>query len=169
MTLSMYQASVPVFLHSLNALTALLEKTEAHIEARKLDPAAFLQARLFPDMFPFMRQVQLTADFAKNTTSRLAGQEPPAFADEETSFPQLRERIARTIEHINAFRPEQIDGSEDREITLNMRGNVVTFRGQPYLLHFALPNFFFHVATAYDLLRHTGVEIGKRDFIGQLR
>jgi len=166
MTLSMYQASVPLFTRMLTNLAAILTKAETHAAAREIDPAVFLGSRLFPDMLPLTRQVQLAADFAKNTTARLAGVEIVKFADEETSLPELQQRIAKTLDHVKGFKPAQIDGSEDREITLPIGGDSWTFKGQDFLLHFGLPNFYFHVTTAYDILRHLGVEVGKRDFLG---
>ena len=166
MTLSMYQASVPLFTRMLTNLAAILTKAETHAAARKIDPAVFLGSRLFPDMLPLTRQVQLAADFAKNTTARLAGVEILKFTDEETSLPELQQRIAKTLDHVKGFKPAQIDGSEDREITLPIGGDSWTFKGQDFLLHFGLPNFYFHVTTAYDILRHLGVEVGKRDFLG---
>ena len=166
MTLSMYQASVPVFLRTLAALSAVLDKAAAHAAQRKIDPSVLLNTRLFPDMFPLVRQVQLTADFAKGASARLAGVEVPKFADSEATFDDLKARIAKTIDFVKTLKPAEIDGSEARDITIPVGGQPRTFKGQPYLLHFALPNFFFHAATAYDILRPCGVEIGKRDFIG---
>jgi hypothetical protein len=166
MTLSMYQASVPLFTRMLTNLAAILTKAEAHAAARKIEPAILLGSRLFPDMLPLTRQVQLAADFAKNTTARLAGVEILKFTDEETSLPELQQRIAKTLDHVKGFKASQIDGSEAREITLPIGGDTWTFKGQDFLLHFGLPNFYFHVTTAYDILRHSGVEIGKRDFLG---
>jgi len=166
MTMSMYQASVPVFMQMLGALSAVLDKASAHTAARKIDPAALLQARLYPDMFPFTRQVQLACDFAKNATARLAGVEAPKMPDDEKSFDELKARVAKTLDYLKTFKPEQIDGSEERDVTVPIAGQPTTFKGQRYLLGSALPNFFFHVTTAYDLLRHNGVEVGKRDFIG---
>ncbi len=166
MSLSMYQASVPVFRHQLVALSAILTKAEEHVAARKLDPNALLQCRLFPDMFPLSRQVQIAADAAKGAVARLAGADTPVYEDNETSFAQLKERCSRTEKFIAGFSAEQVDGSEDREIVLAMRSNTVTFKGQQYLLGFALPNFYFHMTTAYAILRHCGVELGKRDFLG---
>jgi hypothetical protein len=167
MPLSMYQASVPVFVQMLDSLAAVLAKAEAHATAKKVDPAALLGARLFPDMFPLTRQVQLTCDFAKNTTARLAGQEPPKWEDKESSFAELQARIARTVEFVKGFKAAQIDGSEERDVTIPMRDGPTTFKGQRYLLNFALPNFYFHATTTYDLLRHGGVELGKRDYMGK--
>ena len=166
MTMSMYQASVPIFLQSLNALSHILDKASAQAVARKFDPSAILNARLFPDMFPFVKQVQIAADFAKNTPARLAGAEIPRFEDNETSFEHLMARIARTLDYVKTFKPAQIDSSEDREISLSVGGQPRSFKGQAFLQHFALPNFFFHYSTAYAILRHNGIELGKRDFIG---
>jgi hypothetical protein len=167
MTLSMSGASVPAFVQGLTSLSAVLDKAAAHAEARRIDPAALLQARLFPDMFPLTRQVQIAADFAKGAVARLAGEDPPKWDDTETGFEDLKGRIARTLDFVRGVDPTRIDGSEEREITLNIAGNAMTFRGQPYLVHFALPNFWFHVTAAYSILRHNGVELGKRDFIGR--
>lgn len=166
MTISMYQASVPAFIKTLENLSAILDKTVAHAEAKKIDPNALLGARLFPDMFPLVRQVQLSSDFAKNGAARLAAIDPPKFTDNEASFEELKERIKKTVEFLKGLKPAQIDGSEAREISFPIGGKPRTFQGQAYLLHWALPNFFFHVTTAYALLRHNGVEVGKRDYLG---
>ncbi|MDB5395460.1 MAG: hypothetical protein JWM91_2966 [Rhodospirillales bacterium] len=166
MSLSMYQVSVPVFRNQLNALCSVLAKAEEHAEARKLDPLALTQCRLYPDMFTLARQVQIASDSAKGAVARLAGVEVPVYPDVETTLEQLKERCARTEKYIAGFTAEQIDGSEEREIDLPMRAGSMTFKGQQYLLGFALPNFYFHVTTAYAILRHCGVEIGKRDFLG---
>ncbi|MEW9897548.1 DUF1993 domain-containing protein [Chitinivorax sp. PXF-14] len=166
MTLSMYQASVPVFARMMNNLAAILEKAAAHAEARKIDPAVLLNSRLFPDMFALSRQVQVVSDTAKGCVARLAGLEPPKFEDNEASFPELIARLKKTIDFINSVSAEQIDGSEDKTITVPMRSGPLTFVGMPYLLGFALPNFYFHLTTAYDILRHNGVEIGKMDYLG---
>jgi uncharacterized protein len=166
MTLSMYQASVPVFTRMLTNLAGILTKAEAHAAARKIEPAVLLNTRLFPDMFALTRQVQLSCDFAKNTTARLAGVEIPKFPDEETSFAELQARIAKTLDYVKGFQASQIDGSEAREITLPIGGKPTIFAGQAFLLNFALPNFYFHITTTYDILRHCGVELGKWDFLG---
>jgi hypothetical protein len=166
MTISLYQVSVPVFLQGLRGLSGVLEKAAAHVEAKSLDPAALLQARLYPDMFPLIRQVQLASDFAKGPVARLAGVEPPAWADTETSFAELKDRVDNSIAYIKDFTADQIDGQEDREVSLVRRGETHVFKAQAYLLGQALPNFFFHATTAYDILRHNGVEIGKKDFLG---
>ena len=166
MSLSMYQASVPVFSHGLKALSNILAKAEDHAAARKLDEAALLQCRLYPDMFPMVRQVQIAADAAKGAVPRLAGADVPVHEDNETSFAQLKDRCARVEKFVSGFKAEQIDGSEEREIVLAMRNGSMTFKGQEYLLGFALPNFYFHMTAAYAILRHCGVELGKRDFLG---
>ncbi len=166
MTISMYDASVPVFRQMLNSLTAILDKAEAHAAARKIDPAALLQARLYPDMFPLTRQVQIAADFAKGACARLAGVEVPRYEDTEQSFAELRQRIAKTLAFIEDLPRDAIANSEERDITLTVAGNPMEFNGQAYLLHWGLSNFYFHATTAYAILRHNGIELGKRDFIG---
>ena len=167
MTISMYQASVPTFIRMLNNLTAILEKGAAHAETKKIDPAVLVNSRLYPDMLPLMQQIQIASDHAKGSAARLAGLESPKFEDNEKTFPELIARINKTISYLNTLKPEQIDGSEERTITLAMRTRTLSFQGMQYLLNFALPNFYFHVTTAYDILRHCGVELGKRDFLGK--
>lgn len=167
MTLSMYQASVPVFVRGLENLAAILAKGADHAEARKIDPAVFVNARLAPDMLHFARQVQIASDAAKGCVARLAGVEVPSFPDTETTFPELQARIAKTIDFVKVFTAAQIDGSEERTCTLKTRNGEITHRGQDYLLKLSLPNFFFHVTTAYDILRHNGVELGKLDYLGR--
>jgi hypothetical protein len=167
MTLSMYQASVPVFLRMLDSLAAILEKAAAHADARKIDPAVLLNTRLYPDMFPLVRQVQIATDTAKGCASRLAGREPPRYDDTEASIPELLARIRKTRAHLEAADAAEIDGSEERVVNLKLRDRTLTYTGLAYLLHFALPNFYFHVATAYGILRHCGVELGKVDFLGR--
>jgi len=166
MTLSMFEASAPRFAHMLGNLDAILAKAEAYAAAKKIDPAVLLSARLFPDMFPFVKQVQIATDHAKGAVARLAGVEVPRFDDAEHSFEELRARVAKTIAFVESFSPGQIDGSEERQIALKVGGQDMTFKGMPYLLGFAIPNFHFHLVTAYNILRHNGLEIGKRDFIG---
>ena len=166
MSLSMYQASVPVFLRQLTNLKAVLEKGAADAEARKIDPSVFINARLAPDMHALPRQVQIMTDTAKGAGARLAGVDVPSYEDTETSFPELQARLDKTIDFLKSLKPEQIDGSEERSITLKMRSGDITFTGQSYLLHFALPNFFFHYTTAYAILRHNGVAVGKMDYLG---
>lgn len=167
MSLSMYTASVPVFKQMLNSLDGLLATASAHVAERKIDADALLQARLFPDMFPLLRQVQVACDFAKSVPARLAGADVPAYEDTERSFDELRARIARTLAFVDGLDAAAFEGSEQREIVL--RPGTPKERkldGQGYLLHYGLPQFFFHVTTAYDLLRHNGVEIGKRAYMG---
>jgi len=167
MPISMYQASVPAFLQMLNSLSAILEKAEAHAVSRKIEPSVLLNTRLTPDMFPLVRQVQLVTDFAKGAAGRLAGVELPKYDDTETSFAELKARIAKTVDFLHSLKPVQIDGSEGREITIPIGGQPHKFTGQNYLIKFALPNFYFHHTTAYAILRQCGVEIGKRDYLGQ--
>ncbi len=167
MKISMYQASVPTFTLMLNNLSAILEKAAAHAEAKKIDPAVLLNARLYPDMFPLSRQVQIATDNAKGCAARLAGAEPPKYEDNETTFSELIARIRKTAEYLATFKPEQIDGSEDRAITLKFRDTTRKFVGMPYLLNYVLPTIYFHITTAYGILRHNGVEIGKQDFLGK--
>ena len=166
MPLSMYQVSIPVYTRALGILSTLLDKAAAHAEARKIDPAVFINARLAPDMYPLSRQVQAASDAAKSGAARLAGIDVPSFPDTETTFPELKARIAKTVDFVQSVRPAQIDGSEERVVTLKLRGGEVSFPGQRFLLAFSLPNFFFHVTTAYDILRHDGVELGKLDYLG---
>lgn len=166
MSISMYAASSPRFVAQLQALDAILSKAEAHVDAKKLDPAVLLNARLFPDMFAFTRQVQIACDFAKGAAARLAGMEVPGYEDSEQSFVELHARIAKTIAFIESVPAAAIDGSEARAITVKAGPRELQFKGQDYLISFALPNFYFHLTTAYNILRHNGVEIGKRDFLG---
>lgn len=166
MTISMYNASVPVFKQLLSALADILTKAEEQV-INKMEPEKLLHASLFPDMFDFTRQVQIATDFAKGVTARLAGQEVPAFADTETTFAELQARIARTLQFISTFTQDQINGSEEREIvTRPGTAKEKKFNGETYLLHYGLPQFFFHVTTAYAILRNNGIEIGKRDYMG---
>lgn len=169
MPLSMYQASVPVFLQGLAALAGILDKAAAHAAARGIDPGILLQARLAPDMFPFVRQVQVAADAAKGAAARLAGVAVPTMPDTEASFGELKARLEKTTAFVRTCDASRIDGSEDRDVTVPGRGGDLTFKSQAYLLHFALPNFFFHLTTAYAILRHNGIEVGKRDFLGPLQ
>ena len=166
MPISMYQASAPRFANTLNNLSAILDKTQAHVEAKKIDPAVLLASRLYPDMFPLVRQIQIASDNAKGPVARLAGVEVPKYEDTEETIADLKARIARTVDFVSSFKPAQIDGSEDKDIHLKLGPREVDWKGMQYLLGFALPNFYFHVVTAYDILRHNGVEIGKRDYIG---
>ena len=167
MTISMYKASAPIFVQFLTSLSAVLDKAAAHAEAKKIDPAVLLNARLYPDMFPLVRQVREATSHAANACARLAGAELLTFTDTEASIPDLKERLAKTIDFIKGLKQTQIDGTEDNEITIKFpSGNERKFTGQVYLLNFSLPNFYFHYTTAYDILRHCGVELAKRDFIG---
>ena len=166
MTFSMYAASVPVFKQILSSLSAIIDKAEAHATEKKIEPAALLQARLYPDMFPFARQVQVAADFAKGCSARLAGVDVPRYEDTEQTFAELKERIAKTLAFIDGLPQDGIEASAQRDITTSSGANAKQFKGQVYLVHYALPHFYFHVSTAYAILRHNGVEVGKKDFIG---
>jgi hypothetical protein len=166
MSISMYLASVPPIIRSLTNLRAILGKAAAHAEAKKIDPAVLVNARLYPDMYPLSRQVQIATDMAKGGASRLAGRDIPKYEDKETTFPELVARLDKTIALLESFKPEEIDGSEDKTITLTLHERTLTFKGLPYLIDYVLPNVYFHVTTAYAILRHNGVEIGKRDFLG---
>ncbi len=168
MSLSMYQASVPVIVRYLGILSVLLTKGEAHAVAKKIDPSVFINARLAPDMFPLSRQVQIAADISKYGAGRLAGVEIPSFEDKETTFAELQERINKTLAFVQDIKAGQIDGSEEKSITLKAGGRDLTLAGQAYLLNFVLPNLFFHVTTTYDILRHNGVELGKADYLGSV-
>lgn len=166
MTISMYQASVPVFIRMLGNLNAIVAKAAAHAQEKKIDETAFLAARLFPDMLAFTRQVQIATDFARGTAARLAGGEPPSYEDKEQTFADLTARIDRTVAYLKTITPAQVDGSEGREIVRPIRGEPKKFTGIDYLLQYALPNFYFHTTTAYGILRHNGIALGKGDFIG---
>lgn len=167
MSLSMYSASVPVFENMLRALAGVLEKAEAHAQQHKIEPAALLQARLFPDMFPLVGQVLIATDFAKGASARLAGQDVPRYEDKEQSFAELQQRITKTLGYIASLPREAIDAAGERAITHGTGERARHFeRGDDYLTGFVLPNFFFHVTTAYAILRHNGVPIGKRDYLG---
>jgi uncharacterized protein len=168
MLLSMYQASVPAFVQMLSNLSAILDKAEAHAGNRKIDEEVLLNYRLAPDMLPFVRQIQIAADLAKGAAARLAGVEVPRHDDTEKTFADLKARLAKTVAFVQSFNPSDIDGSEDRDISLTLGEHTMSFKGQPYLVHFVMPNFYFHCTTAYDILRHCGVELGKRDFIGTI-
>lgn len=167
MQISMYEASVPVAIRVLENLAAILRKGAAHAGAKGFDPDVLYRARLAPDMFPLSRQVQIATDIVKGCAARLAGEEPPVFEDTESDFDELLARVEKIITYLRSFRPEQIDGSEERTVVIRIRGESVTFQGLPYLLHFVLPNLYFHAATTYNILRHNGVELGKKDFLGQ--
>ena len=169
MTLSLYQASVPVFIHGLTNLSAILTKAEAYAAEKKIEPSVLINARLYPDMFPLARQVQIATDGVKGCVARLAGVEVPSFPDTETTFPELQTRIANIIKFLKTFDAKKIDGNESRAITLKVGGNELKFEGQAYLLNFVIPNFYFHIATAYGILRHNGLPIGKTDFLGNIQ
>lgn len=167
MSISMYAASIPVFQQSLNALSGVLSKAEAHAAAKNIAPEVLLQSRLFPNMFSLTRQVQVACDFAKGACMRLAGNEVPSYADTETTFTELQARITKTLALLGTIAASSIDGSEARNILLNPgTPRERMFAGQAYLLSYALPHFYFHVTTAYNILRHNGVELAKADYIG---
>jgi uncharacterized protein len=167
MSLSMHAASAPIFLRTLQNMLAWLDKAQAHAEVRKFEPNNYLGLRLAPDMLPFTRQIQIATDGVKGCMARLSGQEIPKWDDTEASLDDLRARIRKTIDYVQSFSAAQIDGTEDKEILLPTRqGDPLKFTGEGYLKHFVLPNFFFHATTTYVLLRHAGVEIGKRDYLG---
>lgn len=167
MAISMYTASVPLFVRMLGNLRAILEKGAAHAAAKGFDPAVLVQARLAPDMFPLSRQVQIATDMAKGCGARLAGMEVPKYEDTEATIPELLARIDKTVTFLQSLTPAQIDGSEGRDIVLQQRAGTRQFKGLVYLLHYVLPNFYFHLTTTYALLRHNGVELGKPDFVGR--
>ena len=166
MTISMFQASVPVFTRALKNLAAVLEKGAAHAQARKIEEAVLLNSRLFPDMFSLVRQVQIATDTARSGAARLAGVEFPAYEDNETTFAALATRIHDTVRFLETLQPAQIDGSEDKTISWQSRSSTKSMQGQPYLFSHLLPNVYFHVTTAYNILRHNGIEIGKKDYLG---
>ena len=167
--MSISSASIPVFEVGLNALSVILDKAEAHAEAKKIDPTVLLNARLFPDMFPLTRQVQIACDQAKNGAARLAGLEPPKHEDNEKTFAELKARIAKALAYVKTLDAKAIDAAADRQVTFplgpNNKGHM---KGADFLNHFVLPNFYFHLTTAYDILRHCGLEVGKRDFLGAI-
>jgi len=166
MKISMYSMSVETFLPMLGTLSSLLDKGLKYAAEKKFDPGVLVNARLAPDMLPMSRQIQIACDMAKSASSRLAGQEPPRMEDNESTIEELRTRIARTIDHLKSIPASAIDGSEDRDIKIPMRERTLEMKGLPFLRTWALPNFYFHVVTTYAILRHNGIEIGKRDFLG---
>lgn len=168
MSLGMYQASAPVFTHYLTSLSGLLDKAEAYAEKKKIDSAVLVNARLACDMFPLSRQIQIATDQTKGALGRLSGTDIPSWPDNEATMAELKARVAKALDYAKGFTPAQIDGTEDKKITLKLGPQEVTFTGAKFLLHFSLPNFFFHVTTAYAILRHNGVEIGKPDFMAGL-
>ena len=166
MSISMYKATVPVFISMLTNLSAILKKADHYAESKKIDPSALINARLAPDMFTFARQVQIATDAAKGCAARLANMEIPSFPDTETSFAQLHDRLNKTISFLKSINASQVDGSEERSISLKIGGQDLNFKGQEFAFHFALPNFYFHTSMAYAILRHNGLEIGKKDYLG---
>jgi hypothetical protein len=162
----MHQACAPIFLRQFGALSAILAKAEAFAEARNIDPSVLINDRLAPDMLPLTRHIQIATDGAKGGVARLAGMDVPSYPDTETTFAELQARIAKTVAFIQSVPADQVDGSEDKDIVLKLRDTEMRFKGQDFLMHFVLPNFFFHVTIAYAILRHDGVELGKRDFLG---
>jgi uncharacterized protein len=163
--MSFHDAVVPAYLQMLNSLTGLLTKAEAHCAAKKVDPNVLLGSRLFPDMLPLSKQIQLVSDFAAKGCARLTHSEVPSTPDTETSFAELKQRLAKTIDYVKSFKPEQFEGADTKDVTFPADKSI-TMKGQQFLSAFSLPNFYFHAATAHGLLRHAGVEIGKRDFLG---
>ena len=168
MAMSMYSASVPVIARTLGHLSIFLDKAEAFCTAKKIDPSVLINARLAPDMLPLSKQVQIACDASKFAISRVSGVDAPKFDDNETSFVQLRERIASTLAFINSVPAAKMDGTEDNEVQVPMRGSTVSFKAEAYLKNWAMPNMWFHVTTAYAILRHNGVELGKGDFLGAM-
>ena len=168
MALDMHSASVPIFVRMLGNLVTWLDKAEAHAAEKKFEPSVYLGTRLAPDMLPFTQQIQIACDAAKFCVSRLAGSEGPKFEDTETTLAELRQRIRKTIDYVQSVPAAQIDGSDDREITVPRRAGPIQMKGEMYLKHFVLPNFFFHVTTVYALLRHNGVNLGKSDYLANL-
>ncbi|MBF8293287.1 MAG: hypothetical protein HW417_57 [Steroidobacteraceae bacterium] len=166
MKISMYDACVPPGIRMMTSLAAILGKAAAHAEAKKIDPAVLVNARLYPDMFPLLRQVQIASDSAKAGASRLIGLEPPSWEDNEKTLPELIARAKKTVSFLESLKPAQFEGSEDRTINWKTRTTERTMQGQPYLVHQVLPNIYFHVTTAYNILRHNGLELGKMDFLG---
>jgi len=166
MNISMYQASAPRFVNTLKNLAAILDKAQAHAEAKKIQPSVLLNCRLYPDMFPMKRQVQVACDTVKGAVARLAGVDVPEHEDTEETFAELKARIEKTIAFVETIKAAQIDGGEDKNIHLKLGSREIDWKGMQYLLGYALPNFYFHVVTAYDILRHNGVELAKRDYVG---
>ncbi|MEQ1739031.1 MAG: DUF1993 domain-containing protein [Methyloglobulus sp.] len=166
MSLNMYEASIPVFVRMLGNLSSILDKAVIYAETKNIDPVILVNARLASDMYPLSRQVQIATDMVKGCAARLAGVDVPSYEDNEVTFADLQARIAKTVTFLQSVSAEQVNGSEDRTVTLKLRGREIQFLGQPYLLDFVLPNLYFHVTTTYAILRHNGVEIGKMDYLG---
>ncbi len=166
MTISMYQVSIPRFVHMLNNLAVILDRAQAYAEAKKIDAATLPSARLYPDMLPLTSQVRIACDTAKRAAALLAGVDNPVYEDNETTLSELKARVERTIGFLNTIRAAQVDGTENREIVVKVGGKDTPFKGMQFLLARAIPNFYFHVTTAYDILRHNGLDVGKKDFLG---
>jgi hypothetical protein len=168
MTLSLYEVSIPVLVRGLTNLSAIIEKAAAHAAAKKIDPVVLAQSRLFPDMLPLVRQVQIACDTAKGAAARLAGQEIPKHEDNEVNLADLKQRIAKTLDFLKSVSADRLSGAESRTIEIKLPNRTLTFTGVSYLNVFVLPNFFFHESMTYALLRHNGLEIGKTDFLGEV-
>ena len=168
MAISMHSASVPIFVRMLGNIDGWLDKAEAHATEKKFETSVYLSTRLAPDMLPFTQQIQIACDAAKFCIARLTGTEGPKFEDNETTLADLRQRVRKTIDYLQSVPADQVDGSDAREITVPRRAGPITMKGEQYLKHFALPNFFFHVTTVYALLRHNGVNLGKSDYLANL-
>ncbi len=166
MTISMYQVSIPRFVHMLNNLAVILDKAQAYAEAKKIDAATLPSARLFPDMLPLTSQVRIACDTAKRAAAMLAGVDNPVYEDNETTIPELKARIEKTVAFLGTIKPAQIDGTEAKDLVVKVGGKDTPFKGMQFLLARAIPNFYFHVTTAYDILRHNGLDVGKKDFLG---
>ncbi len=166
MSISLYRLTVPAMIPMLNNLAAILEKAQKFCESRNIDSTVLTGARLFPDMFPLSRQVQIVSDTAKGCAARLTGQEPPRFEDTEKTLEELIARLRKTVDYLSEFREAQFEGADEREVVLKFPSTTLNFHGQSYVQQFVLPNFYFHVTTAYNILRHNGVELGKRDYLG---
>jgi hypothetical protein len=169
MAISMYQASVPTFIHAFANLAAILKKGAAYAEEKKFEPSVLINARLAPDMFALSRQVQIATDVVKGGIARLAGVEIPSFPDNEATFDELQQRLEKTVSFLKTIQASQIDGSQAREINIKAGPNELKFNGQDYLLKFVIPNLYFHVTAAYAILRHNGVDVGKMDFLGDIQ
>ena len=168
MSFSLYQASAPRFANTLKNLSTILDKAQAHCEAKKIDPLAITSFRLFPDMFPLSRQIQIMTDTAKGAIARLAGIEIPKYEDTEQTFAELKARMMKTADFVMSVPAAKIDGSADKDISMKIGGKDTVIKGGQYLLGHAYPNFYFHSTTAYNILRHNGIEVGKRDFLGTI-
>ena len=168
MSVSVHQVAVPTFARNLKSLRAILQKGLAHAESKEVDPSVLINSRLALDMLPLVRQIQIAADTAKTAVSQLAGMDAPVYEDNETTFADLFARIDKTIDYLGTFKAEQFDGAENKKVTLKAGDTSIEFEGLAYLMNFAMPNFYFHVTTAYNILRYNGVDIGKRDFLGRL-